>query len=85
MRKYHLDDPPFSGLTITVYNDKDCILCKHCQCIWDYTNGPYMFFCDLDKPQVDQAKTSEEHTCEKFEDREGEQNEHQEETDHQSV
>lgn len=69
MRKYHLDDPPFSGLTITVHNDKDCIFCKHCECIWDYTNGPYMFFCDLDKPQVDQAKTSEEHTCEEFYDR----------------
>lgn len=67
MREYHLDDPPFPGLTIRLKNDKDCILCKHCNCIWDYTNGPYMFFCDLDRPECSEAKTPEEHTCEKFE------------------
>lgn len=66
MREYHLDDPPFSGLTIKLKNDKDCILCKHCNCIWDYTNGPYMFFCDLDRPECSEAKTPEEHTCELF-------------------
>lgn len=25
-----------------------CVLCKHHDYIWDYTNGPYMFMCDLD-------------------------------------
>ena len=67
MRTYHLNDPPFSGLDITVKNDKDCIFCKNCHCIWDYTNGPYMFFCDIDRPECAEAKTPEEHTCEKFE------------------
>ena len=66
MREYHLDDPPFPGLTIKVKNDKDCIFCKHCHCFWDYTNGPYMFSCDLDRPECGEAKTPEEHTCDKF-------------------
>lgn len=83
MRKYHLNDPPFPGLTITVHNDRDCIFCKNCHCIWDYTNGPYIFFCDKDKPQANEAKTSEEHTCEEFEESE-EQNEIQQETDNHS-
>jgi hypothetical protein len=71
MREYHLDDPPFPGLTINVKNDKDCILCEHCTCIWDYTNGPYMFFCDKDRLECSEAKTPEEHTCELFKERDG--------------
>lgn len=72
MRKFHFHDSLCGGLTMNVKNDKDCIFCKHCNTIWDYTNGPYMFFCDKNRPEVDQAKTSEEHTCELFEDIEGE-------------
>lgn len=27
-----------------------CLFCKHCTDIfWDYTNGPYMCICELDK------------------------------------
>ncbi len=27
-----------------------CVFCKHCDdIIYDYSNGPYMFFCELDK------------------------------------
>ena len=27
-----------------------CFFCDHCTDIWfDYTNGPYMFYCDIDK------------------------------------
>lgn len=27
-----------------------CVFCKHCNdVIYDYMNGPYMFFCDLEK------------------------------------
>ena len=42
MRTYHLSDPIGPGLTFKVHNDKDCIFCRYCQCIWDYSNGPYM-------------------------------------------
>lgn len=28
---------------------KACVFCDHCKDIfWDYTNGPYMIFCDID-------------------------------------
>ena len=36
------------GPVIKCKNDKDCLFCDHCTDIfWDYTNGPYMIFCDL--------------------------------------
>lgn len=29
--------------------DESCFFCGHCTDIWfDYANGPYMFWCDLD-------------------------------------
>ena len=29
---------------------KCCCFCEHCNDIfWDFTNGPYMFLCDLEK------------------------------------
>lgn len=71
MRKFLLKDrrDPFSlGLNITCKNDKDCIFCKHCDCHWDFTHGPYLFLCDLDRPECNAAKSAEEHTCELFED-----------------
>lgn len=45
--------------------EKDCALCKHCyDVLWDYTNGPYMFICDV-------GETSEDkHYCDKFEEKE---------------
>ena len=67
MRTFHFDDP-LGGLTIRVRNHKDCIFCKHCETIWDYTNGPYLFFCDKDRPECSGDKSAEEHTCELFED-----------------
>lgn len=69
MRTYHLEDPPFPGLTLNVKNDKDCIFCEHCDVFWDYANGPYMFLCDLARPECSEAKSPEEHTCEKFKER----------------
>ena len=69
-REYKLHDPIGPGITLNVKNDKDCILCKHCDCIWDYTNGPYMFSCDLDRPECSEAETPEQHTCEMFEEQE---------------
>jgi hypothetical protein len=31
--------------------EKCCAFCKHCTDIfWDYTNGPYMFLCELTPP-----------------------------------
>ena len=67
MRTFRFDDPPFPGMTIDVKNHKDCIFCKYCHTIWDYTNGPYVFFCDKSRPECSEAKNSEEHTCELFE------------------
>lgn len=30
-----------------IARSNSCFFCKHCTDIfWDYTNGPYMFFCD---------------------------------------
>lgn len=27
--------------------DKSCLLCANCSVVfWDYTNGPYLIFCD---------------------------------------
>jgi hypothetical protein len=66
-RSYKLKDPLLGGMTINVKNDKDCIFCKHCDVIWDYTNGPYCFFCDLNRAECSEAKTPAEHTCELFE------------------
>ena len=60
------------GLILTVKNDKDCIFCKHCDTLWDYTNGPYVFLCRKDRTECSEAKTPEEHTCELFEEDEGE-------------
>ena len=41
-----------------------CVFCKHCNdVIYDYMNGPYMFFCDLEKePTI----TKEHCFCEYF-------------------
>ena len=66
-RTYKLEDPIGPGITLNVHNDNDCIFCKHCHTLWDYKNGPYMFFCDKDRPECSDAKTPEEHTCELFE------------------
>lgn len=31
-------------------NTKCCLICKHCtDMFYDYTNGPYMFFCGIDE------------------------------------
>ena len=68
MRKYDC-----CGLVLNAQNDKDCIFCKHCEFFWDYTNGPYMFFCDLDRPECVDAQTADKHTCAYFEDKEGEE------------
>lgn len=49
MREYKLKDPihPEGGPIVKVKNDKDCIFCDHCTDVWwDYTHGPYMFFCE---------------------------------------
>ena len=62
MRQYELP-----GMILNTTNDRDCIFCKHCNFIWDYTNGPYLFFCDFDRPECSEASNPEEHTCEKFE------------------
>ena len=35
------------------FADSHCVFCKHCtDILWDYTNGPYCFFCELDKKFV---------------------------------
>lgn len=45
------------------FPDQHCVFCKHCtDLLYDYTNGPYMFMCDLENVYY------EERTCEEFED-----------------
>lgn len=57
---------PFTGKREYIcHAEKDCALCKHCYDVyWDYTNGPYMFFCNLGEPSEDK------HYCNKFEEEE---------------
>lgn len=50
-RPYFLEDPihPNGGIEINCVYDEDCLFCDHCtNFFWDYTNGPYMIFCDED-------------------------------------
>lgn len=43
-----------------------CVFCRHCtDLFYDYTNGPYMFSCDLD---LQPFMTEFTCTCDKFED-----------------
>ena len=54
----------------TVYgipkDKKCCLICKHCtSMLYDYTNGPYMFNCEMDED------TDECENCESFELQEG--------------
>ena len=35
---------------------RSCLFCEHCMDVfWDYTNGPYMFFCDAGDDTTDGA------------------------------
>ena len=52
-----------TGKVIFSLPDKCCAFCKHCTDIfYDYTNGPYLFFCDID------LNPSEWETCNGFND-----------------
>lgn len=54
-----------NGITYGV-KGKCCCICKHCSSLfYDYTNGPYMFSCELDED------TTECLNCNKFELEEG--------------
>lgn len=49
------------------YNQKCCLICKHCTDIWyDYTNGPYMFFCGLDSEYANEMSNKAGDECECF-------------------
>lgn len=52
-----------NGKTYGIPKDtKCCLICKHCKDIWyDYMNGPYMFFCNLNED------TNECMNCNSFE------------------
>lgn len=44
--------------------DKSCCFCKHCTDIfYDFTHGPYLFMCDLERD----AEKAFENTCANFE------------------
>lgn len=46
-----------------IFPEEHCVFCKYCTDIfWDYTNGPYMFICDVDGGKYT--------TCGKFEEEE---------------
>ena len=59
-RKYVLSENPYFAVNGPATS---CMFCKHCTDVfWDYTNGPYMFMCDLDIDTND----GYEGKCEKF-------------------
>lgn len=63
-RKYVLSEQPhiaFEGPATS------CMFCKHCtDMFWDYTNGPYMFMCELSELDAD-TDAGYEGKCDKFE------------------
>lgn len=63
MRKHFVD----YGYIIDVKNDKDCVFCEHCSYLYD-SHGPYMFTCDLNHKEADEAPDYIHHTCKDFED-----------------
>ena len=57
-RWYQIDGGPKVGA-----HKHSCLFCKHLRDIfWDYTNGPYMLFCDLNDG-YDNIKASFEGKC----------------------
>lgn len=54
----------YKGEHFTVMaQDTSCLFCDHCtDIIYDYSHGPYMFFCDIDKD----THTGMEGACESF-------------------
>ena len=68
-RTYTINDTPF-GQPRFWCPEKSCVFCKNCtDVIWDYTNGPYMFFCEKD-PLAERELTEKGYAgeCEEFED-----------------
>lgn len=71
-RIYVLHDA-FGDINVKCKHDKLCVFCEHCTDVfWDYTNGPYMLFCDLDRSEVEEH--NEKQTCPKFKDIEDSKN-----------
>lgn len=61
MRELIINDP--LGKLTCQLPDKCCAFCKHCpDFFYDYTNGPYLFCCDLD------LEPRKWETCTSFED-----------------
>ena len=61
MREYKFMDNFGGVMIVKCKNDKDCLFCKNCTDIfYDYTNGPYMVICKLDKD-------THQDNCENFE------------------
>ena len=66
-RWFELEDGRIFGA-----HKNSCLFCKHCTDIfYDYTNGPYMFFCDLGlndaRLEKNYVKLSFEGKCDKWE------------------
>lgn len=50
MREYKFMDNFGGVMIVKCKNDKDCLFCKNCtDLFYDYTNGPYMVICKLNK------------------------------------
>lgn len=48
MKAYHCKDPIGPGVIVNA-PDNSCLFCNHCTDIfWDYTNGIYNTYCELD-------------------------------------
>lgn len=67
MKEYHCKDPIGPGVKV-IAPDNSCLFCNHCTDIfWDYTNGIYDTYCELDKDIEKGAKG----LCKNFEEERG--------------
>lgn len=59
MKEYIITD--IIGNLKVIAPDESCLFCKHCtDFFWDYTHGPYLFFCDVYDVAVDDCERFEE-------------------------
>jgi hypothetical protein len=67
MSRIYIIHDVFRDIEVKCKYDNLCVFCQHCtDVLWDYTNGPYMVFCDLNRPEVESQ--NEKQTCTEFKD-----------------
>lgn len=52
-----------NGITYSI-PENHCVFCEHCTDIfYDYTNGPYLFFCDIGLDDFNTCNSFKESEC----------------------